>query len=372
MKVYIIIPSINVLTNVSAFKDETDLMQHEVKIIVVDEGDKGVRKANESLLSGFQCEFYGPTERMEWFKARFGSKYRDYLKVIPERCHAETSFGFLVAFEEEPDVVVELDDDVYPVKGHNVTQSHIDNLLKNSGVTLHSESKWYNTIENLSMKTEVDLYPRGHPYSPDVKSGRYVWKKEKRKCALNMGLWSSCLDLDALTILYHGGLDGRYNVEGIELKRRKVVVGAGTYFAVCSMNTAFVPKIIPAFYQLYMKYMGVDRFDDVWSGIFLKKISDQVGDGVCLGRPLVLHNKRPRNTFKDLRAELEGMVINEALWRIVDALELDGKTYFDAYNSLTAELEKSLKKFDAPNHRKFMGFQIEKMKLWLDGIDRLQ
>lgn len=54
-------------------------------------------------------------------------------------------------------------------------------------------------------------------------------------------------------------------------KREKVIVGKGTYLAVCSMNTSFTPEIIPAFYQLYMNFMGVDRFDDIWSGIFLKK-----------------------------------------------------------------------------------------------------
>jgi hypothetical protein len=51
------------------------------------------------------------------------------------------------------------------------------------------------------------------------------------------------------------------------------------------MNTSFVSKIIPAFYQLYMKHMGVDRFNDIWSGIFLKKIVDHLGDNISLGTP---------------------------------------------------------------------------------------
>ena len=49
-------------------------------------------------------------ERREWFKGRFGSAFRRYEGIIPERCHAETSFGFLVAYEEDADVVLELDD----------------------------------------------------------------------------------------------------------------------------------------------------------------------------------------------------------------------------------------------------------------------
>jgi hypothetical protein len=125
-------------------------------------------------------------------------------------------------------------------------------------------------------------------------------------------------DLDALTVLHYGGLDGKCNIHSKNLKREKVVIEKGTYVAICSMNTAFVSKIIPAFYHLYMNHIGIDRFDDIWSGIFLKKIADHLGDNVSLGKPLVYHNKRPRNVFKDLRNELEGMVINETLWRIVE------------------------------------------------------
>jgi hypothetical protein len=100
-----------------------------------------------------------------------------------------------------------------------------------------------------------------------------------------MGLWTGHPDLDAITILYHSGLDGKCSINGKYLKREKVVVGGGTYFTLCSMNTSFVSKIIPAFYQLYMKHMGVDRFNDIWSGIFLKKIVDHLGDNISLGTP---------------------------------------------------------------------------------------
>jgi hypothetical protein len=60
-----------------------------------------------------------------------------------------------------------------------------------------------------------------------------------------MGHWIGNPDFDALTILYNGGLDGRCGVKGLSLNREKVIVDKGTYFAVCSMNTSFVPKVIP-------------------------------------------------------------------------------------------------------------------------------
>lgn len=83
-------------------------------MVAVDEGDSLVRSKNRKLLSNLQHEYYGPSERAEWFKKRFGASYEKLLSVIPERCHAETSFGFLVAYEENPDMIVEIDDDVFP------------------------------------------------------------------------------------------------------------------------------------------------------------------------------------------------------------------------------------------------------------------
>ena len=348
------------------------LAKHNCKIIVVDEGDEKIREKNNELLSKMSCVFYGPNEREEWFKQHFGLNYQRYLSVIPERSHAETSFGFLVAYEEQPNFVIELDDDVFPVQGHHAIDHHANNLFNRNGVTVYSKGRWYNSMENLDLNITTRLFSRGHPYALEARTEDFVWSDEGDECVLNMGLWAGCPDLDALTILYHGGLDGRCGVKGKGCRREKVIAGHGTYFALCSMNTAFRPKIIPAFYQLYMGFMGVGRFDDIWSGLFLKKIADHIGDGVCLGEPTVYHDKRPRDTFKDLRMELEGMVINETLWKMVDEIELDGKTYWDSYNSLTQNLEKTVAKLRTPMHQKFMLVQIEKMKLWLKIIDRIK
>jgi hypothetical protein len=370
-KVYLVTASINELTNLSMFKG--NLQRHEVKIVVVDEGDEAIRRRNMELLSGLEHEFYGPKERKEWFRQRFGNDYEHYLSVIPERCHAETSFGFLIAWEEDGDVIIELDDDVFPVAGYDLVEGHLDNLLSGDGVSVASRNHWYNTLENLVLKgASQQLFPRGHPYNPDTRLVDFVWTEHGGDCVLNMSLWKGHPDLDALTILYHGSLNGRCAVRGTSLKRKKVVVGDRTYFAVCSMNTAFKSEVIPAFYQLYMKHLGIDRFDDVWSGILLKKITDCLGDMVCLGAPLIYHDKRPRNTFRDLKAELEGMMINETLWKIIDSAELNCDDYYSCYRELTDSVQKSLHKFGEKNHTDFMKHQIEKIKLWLNVVDRLK
>jgi hypothetical protein len=372
IKIYIVVASINVLSNIHGFKVEMTKLKDNVKVVIIDEGDEVIRQKNKEILKDFNYEFYGPRERAQWFKHHFINNYEKYSSIIPEKCHAETSFGFLVAYEEGADVILELDDDCFRVSNSSLIEEHLNSLLSDGGYIVSSSSKWYNAIENLVLNNDFIVFPRGHPYAPETRIERYNWKKtNNRKCILNMGLWVGHPDLDALTILYNGGLDGRCSIKSIGLKRDKVIVDNGTYFAICSMNTSFQRKIVPAFYQLYMKAMGIDRFDDIWSGIFIKKIADHLGDRICLGKPPVYHDKRSRSTFRDLKAELEGMIMNEVLWKIIDSLELKGKDYFDCYLEMADGIERNIERFSEKVHRDFISLQVEKMKLWLEVVDKI-
>ena len=365
MKPFLVIATINELINLKGLIQE--LCTTSTKVIVVDEGDESIRVRNERILQNVNRAYYGPRERREWFKGRFGKNWEKFLSVIPERAHAETSFGFLVAYEEGSGFIIELDDDVLV---EDLIESHRSNLFGETGETVSTGARWYNTLDTLALNEKGSFFPRGHPYSPETRVENYNWHKTGGTCVLNMGHWIGNPDLDALTILYHGGIDGRSHIKGTKLKRDKVIVDKGTYFAVCSMNTAFEPKVVPAFYQLYMNTMGIDRFDDIWSGIFLKRAADHLGDKVCLGRPVGVHDKRPRSIFKDLKKEMDGMIMNEAVWKIVDD-DISGSSYSDTYLSLTDLLEKGAKKLADKTYQKFLELQAEKMRLWVEVVNNL-
>ncbi|NWG10386.1 hypothetical protein HXY33_01335 [Candidatus Bathyarchaeota archaeon] len=368
MQVYVVIASINRLENLKNLEDI--IADYTIKVLVIDEGDAKIRRENAKILSSVPFEFYGPKEREQWFKDKFGQAFPKYLEIIPQRCHAETSFGFLRAYEDQAEVTLEIDDDVYISNGF--LKEHLDNLSNSSGVTVSSSGKWYNTIDNLQLSTNQRVFPRGHPYSPMCRNENYAWTREGGRCVLNMGLWSGQPDLDALTILYHGGLDGRCKMESKGCKKEKIVLARGTYFAVCSMNTAFFTKIVPSFYQLYMNFLGVDRFDDIWSGVFLKRVADCVGDALCLGEPVGLHLKRSRNTFKDLKSEINGLDMNEQVWRMCEEAELSAKTYADCYLELADYIEKNVKKLSAsPVQMDFWHAQTERMRKWVEVTDKI-
>jgi hypothetical protein len=355
MKTCIIVPSVRRFEHWRTYAEEFKHMKPD--IIVVDEEDGKARKENRGLM-GDNAEFYGVRERAEWFKSR------DLIdEVIPPRAHAETSFGLLVAYERGGyDMIVFIDDDTFPEK-IDFLRTHWK-VLNEVGKLEPSISKWINVTRT--------YYPRGYPYGERFKStycSRYELR-EPGKPVLNQGLWTNIPDMNAIDILMRGGLNGRcYDLPYV---KGNFLVGYGNYATVCSMNLSFKPEIIPAFYQLYMSReapYGVDRYDDIWSGIFLKKILDQLGKSMSYGYPLCLHDKYPRDIFKDIKAEMEGMRINENLWKVVDSIELAESDYLNCYRELAVKLSEKAGMFHLPDYIEFM---CEKMVLWTKLIEKLE
>ncbi len=372
MKIDILIASISKLKNLVEFSEDIFNGPHDVRVYVIDEGWEDIREHNVGLFKDLPVEFYGPKERVQWFKERFGKSAEEYSKVIPERCHAETSFGMLCALERNPEMIIEIDDDVFPFEGSHLLENHWENLEESNCTFIDSDCQWYNTLEVVEIEGGLtDLYPRGHPYAKKTRVCDYKQRTGKTKCVVNMGHWAGHPDLDAPALLYNGALDGRGTIRSKRLLRKKTVVEHGTFFALCSMNTSFRHSVIPAFYQLYMKYMGIDRFDDIWSGLFIKKVADHMGDAISIGAPMENHDKRPRDIFNDLRGELEGIVMNESLWKILSDVQLDGKSYWESYDSLADNILDRLDQFPRVEHREFMEYQINMMKLWLKIVDKL-
>ena len=62
--------------------------------------------------------------------------------------------------------------------------------------------------------------------------------------------------------------------------------------------------------------------------------------------------------------------MNEKLWHIVDAAQLEGSDYYSAYASLAENLGNSLDRFESSLHQRFLRKQVEKMRLWLEVVDR--
>jgi len=384
-KITFIIPSIRVFEFWNDYLKNFEKFGHDlskIEVLFIDEGDELTRKKTKEIFSETNFEFFGPKEREKFFKDNFGQNWQKYIEVIPKRAHAETSFGMLVALQRKPTFAIEIDDDTRPFPNHDFIGMHKNAVGSNVRRVVRSTSRWYNVMENLvcnrtengkEVAVKEVLYPRGFPYKKRFVETKYEKGDVKGKVVLNEGLWFGVPDFDAINILAEGGMEGHPRTRSVSLKENSVVLDHDTLLTVCSMNVGFDIKIVPAFYQMPMKYMNIDRFDDIWSGIFAKKVIDAMGDYVSLGQPCVMHEKAKRDTFKDLRAEMDGMIVNERLSQMLldmDNDKIDGSDYLLGYRSMTQELQKKLNSLDGWM-KDYLDYVFRMMLLWTEICEKI-
>jgi len=305
--------------------------------------------------------------REEWYDEHGVGEYAD---VVPAASHAETSFGLLYIWEKGHDYGVFIDDDTLPHDDTDYFGTHLHNL-ENGGTVeeVSSEERWVNVL----YQGYDDLYPRGYPYTAmDEGVETDEARIERGEVVASQGLWTNVPDLDAVRILMDGDLNGQAQTRtSAEDFDRDFVVARENYLTVCSMNLAFRREVIPAFYQMPMddNDWNVGRFDDIWSGLVLKRACDVLGKHVHNGAPLCEHNKAPRSTFDDLTNEVAGLELNEHFWKIVDGEGGDATTHAEVARSVADRLASG--DWSEYNNGAFLNHVGERMLEWLDCLDAL-
>ncbi len=311
------------------------------------------------------------TRREEWYA---GQGIDAYAHVVPAASHAETSFGLLYMWEHPRfEYGVFIDDDTLPHGTENFFGRHMTNLAYEGPIeSVSSDEQWVNVLYQRA--AEHGLYPRGYPYSAmDETVETTTTTVERGDVVASQGLWTNGPDLDAVRILMDGDLAGqaqtRTTAEDIE---RDFVAAPGNYLTVCSMNLAFRREVIPAFYQLPMddNEWAVGRFDDIWSGVFLKRACDLLGTQIYNGGPLCEHNKAPRSTFDDLHNEVAGLELNEHIWELVDDSGGGAGSYAEAYRAMADALLDA--ETDDYRNGEFLPYVGQHMHDWLDALAALE
>jgi hypothetical protein len=230
--------------------------------------------------------------------------------IIPRRTDCVRSYGLWKACQERPDMVITLDDDCLP-------DPERGDFLAQHWARLEAGGR-----DEAWVATGHGVAPRGMPY--------YARHRE-RPCVLNHGLWSRVPDFDAPTTLLQARVAGEF----VPVDQ---TIPAGKYFPMCGMNIAFRPVLGPSMYFLLMgQSQPVDRFGDIWCGLFAKKICDHLGYAVNSGRPSIVH-ERASSVWDNLRKEAQGLRLNEEVWVAVDRVVLTRATVVECYAELADAL----------------------------------
>jgi hypothetical protein len=316
---------------------------------------------------GVAGRVFDGTAREQWFHEQ---GIAEYSHLIPEASHAQTSFGLLYMWANDFEYGFFIDDDTLPHPDFDFFGTHFENLAYEGTVeSVGSDERWVNVLyQNVD---EHGLYPRGYPYSAMDETVRTDTLAVDDVVA-SQGLWTNVPDLDAVRILMDGDLQGQAQTRtSAGDYEGNFVAEPGQYLTVCSMNLAFRREVIPAFYQLPMddNRWDVGRFDDIWSGVFLKRACDLLDKQILNGYPLCEHNKAPRSTFSDLTNEVPGLELNEHVWEIVDDVGEDAESWAGAFDAMATALATG--EFDYENAA-FLNHVGEYMHDWLDCLESLR
>src|SRR4030042_4762415 len=294
MEIFIVIPTIRNLDFLKSWKDEFKKCH---LIIVEDHPEITIKIPKGNHLNTTHYTWQNIREdfgKDEWIFSRRNAGIRCY--------------GFWKAYQKKADVIITIDDDCYPV-GNDFIRTHIDNL------TGSAPDSWFATFPHPQF-----MFTRGFPYQV----------RNKKSVVISHGLWSNKIDLDGKNQLIHQNI----NIPPYPPIRQ--FVPSGMYFPMCSMNLAFARTAAPLMYFPLMGFdkrgnsWGYDRFDDIWAGIFAKKITDHLGMAIVNGSPFVEHRKAS-DSKKNIIKERTGLRINERLWRWVNEVKLTRDNPADCY-----------------------------------------
>ncbi|MCR4290480.1 MAG: hypothetical protein NUV86_09510 [Candidatus Scalindua sp.] len=214
--------------------------------------------------------------------------------------------GFALAYKLiKPDMYLTLDDDEIP--DGDTIQDHIDILNKRVPVS------WITTASE---------YMRGFPYGI----------REEAEVVLSHGVWKGVADWDAPTQLVMGNRPVTFY---------KGPIPKGIYFPMCIMNLAFKPKVLPYIFQPPQgEKVGIWRFDDMWSGVLVKRYIDENGWAAVSGYSSVIH-ERMSNVWTNLKHEGTGLKLNETFWQGDES-----DPFFAIYREKLERWQEFLKKYE--------------------------
>jgi reversibly glycosylated polypeptide / UDP-arabinopyranose mutase len=232
--------------------------------------------------------------------------------IIPRRTSAIKAYGFLKAYQGGADIIWTLDDDCYPEQGRIDYLDNIEDLLYRE----YPQEYWWSTLFE-------DLYPRGYPYGI---------RNQERPVMVHHGLWSNIPDLDGLT--QKNNPDFR-----TQPSRFINLVPRGQFFPMCGMNLAWRREMTPAMYFMLMGEdkkgipWGFDRFDDMFAGLFVKKIADHLNYAITSGSPSI-HHAKASDVESNIHKEASGIIAYEELWQEVEKWNLTADTVKGCYLQL--------------------------------------
>jgi hypothetical protein len=335
----------------------------DVEIIVIIDRNTPASVAERCAHYGLIC----PTlAEQETFLAQFPA----LAGRIPYDSDNRRNVGFLMALDRGAELLISIDDDNYCLDDVDFVGEHLAAGTTIEMPATESGDAWINICSLLDSSTKDEIFPRGFPYFAR-RHERAISEETAApaRVAINVGLWLSDPDVDAMTRLVQAP-----NIASA--KNRSLRLGSKTWTPINTQNTAIIRDALPAYYYVRMGFslggLRIDRYGDILSGYLIQKCVKTAGDAIRIGSPIADHRRTPHNLFKDLYHELAGMVLLDDLLPWFIEMQISGGNYSELYAAVADALESkssSMRGFVWDDGgRDFLADTAANMRAWLEAV----
>jgi glycosyltransferase involved in cell wall biosynthesis len=363
MKNCILVTTINVPTLLKDYAlNASEHGRGDVEFIVV--GDRKTPSGTAAFCAQVEqqtgCQFtYFDVGRQQDYLKRFPQLNQ----LIPWNSVQRRNVGLIYALEHGNDNIIVIDDDNYLIPGSDFIGEHITGLgTLASQKMVGTETGWFNCISMMQTNFGT-VYPRGYALSKRWQAENWKFSDEIRRPVVNAGLWAGDPDIDALTRMY-------FPVEtSLPLTNDYLTLAKSCWCPINTQNTTFHREAASVSFAIVMGYefdgLKIARYCDIWMSWLLRTIVDHFGDAVRFGKPVVQQNRNQHNLLRDLREELPGMELNEALIEVCRNAKFTGENYLECYCELAGQIENA---FATHRHAVFFRYLAEQMNTWAEAV----
>lgn len=320
-----------------------------------------------------RCAHYGlicPTlDEQEAFLRRFPSM----AGRIPYDSDNRRNVGFLMALDRGAELLISIDDDNYCLDEVDFVGEHLAAGQTIELPATESDDGWINICSLLESSTKDEIFPRGFPYFQRRQKRALVEvPNASARVAINVGLWLSDPDVDAMTRLTQA--PHIHSAKG-----RSIRLGTNTWTPINTQNTAVMRDAVAAYYYVRMGFslggLRIDRYGDILSGYLIQKCVKTRGDAIRIGSPIADHRRTPHNLFKDLYHELAGMVLLDDLLPWFVELAIGGGSYSQMYANVADAIESKSASMHGfvwdDGGRDFLVDTAANMRAWLEAVSTI-
>ena len=271
--------------------------------------ENGCKKKN------WELRIVGDKKTPKNFKLNYGIFYSlssqnklglNYTKRSLVNSYARKNIAYLMSIKNGADIIIETDDDNYPLKNFFDDRFLIQKFyqVKNRG--------WIN-IYDIFKRDKSLIWPRGLPLTEIIKKKKFKFKFKKNKCYIQQGLCNLNPDVDAIFRLINSKINVKFK------NNLKIGISYNSITAFNSQNTTWFKEAFPL---LYLPSTCTMRATDIWRSVIAQVILYNDRKDILFHSPNVFQKRNPHILMKDFKDEIPVYLDIESIYYSLKKINL--------------------------------------------------